>query len=189
MAALQNKRKRDAGDIAGGRAAPGMQQTGNEFEQHYLQDDDGMDNTLDFAAALAAQHGTDPGDGANHQGAGQMQVQGGNGQSASDTAAAAIAQFHTMTVPPSTEQSFITQPTAEQGGSSAQRRASNFNDVDTSAVQSSPNGDTSPTGLGVSADLLGGRGKPPVGSDEWHKVRKDNHKEGNVHIQVSSIAV
>jgi bHLH factor len=176
MAAMQNKRKREAHDMAGGRAAPGMAQTSNEFEQHYLQTDDGMDGAdgvMDFAAALA-QHGADP----NNTSGGD-----GTGQSASDTAAAAMAQYHTMTVPQSTEQSFMTganegdkQPgSLDQGSSGAQHRNSSFGDFDTSAIQSSPNGDTSPTS-GANAGMSAP--KPPVGSEEWHKVRKDNHKEG-----------
>ena len=160
--------------MAGGRAAPGMSHPGNEFEQTYLQTDDGMDGDLDFAAALA-QHGTDPND-ANQVGG------NGTGQSASDTAAAAMAQYHTMTVPQSTEKSFMTgnegdkqHGSMDQGTSGGQHRNSNFADFDTSGLQSSPNGDTSPPSgpnPGMSAP------KPPVGSDEWHKVRKDNHKEG-----------
>ena len=184
---MQNKRKRDSRDMVGGRPAPGMAQGGNEFEQHYLQTDDGdMDDTdgvMDFAAALA-QQSADPNDGSDQQHvAGQMQGQGGDGgagQSAIDTAAAAMAQSHTMTVPQSTEQSFMAQATeggdrqagsTDQGSSSAQQRTSSFGDFDVSGTQSSPNGDTSPATAGVYP-------KPPVGSEEWHKVRKDNHKEG-----------
>ena len=176
MASLQNKRKRDAFDMASGRSAPGMAQTNDQFEQHYLQTDDGMDDTdgvMDFAAALA-QHGADPNDG-SHQMDGD-----GTGQSASDTAAAAMAQYHTMTVPQSTEQSFMTHNDGDkQPGMpdlsivNGQPRHSSFPDFNASAIESSPNGDTSPTGAGN-----GSGPKPPVGSDEWHKVRKDNHKEG-----------
>lgn len=186
MAAVQNKRKRESQDIAGGRAAPVM--NSQEFENHYLQtDDDGMNNAdgvMDFSPALAAlvQRGGDHDD-AEHDSA-QLPVQGGDGsgQSASDTAAAAMAQYHTMTVPQSTEQSFMTQTeggdrqnstSAEQGGSNAQHRHSSFGDFDTSAAQLSPNGETSPVAGGAS-----GGSKPAVGSEEWHKVRKDNHKEG-----------
>lgn len=150
-----------------------MPQQTNDFEQHYLQTDDGMDGDLDFAAALA-QHGTDDGN----------QV-GGNGTSASDTAAAAMAQYHTMTVPQSTEKSFMTGQgegdkragSMDQGNSGGGHRNSGFPDVDTSYLNSSPpNGEASPPSgpnPGMSATP-----KPPVGSDEWHKVRKDNHKEG-----------
>lgn len=31
-------------------------------------------------------------------------------------------------------------------------------------------------------------GKPPVGTEEWHKIRKDNHKEGKDHSLQSSCA-
>ena len=187
-AIMQNKRKRESQDMAGGRPAPGMHQTPNDFEQHYLQtDDDGMDNAdgvMDFAAAFA-QHGADPTDTTNQQqDAVQTQAQGGDGgQSASDTAAAAIAQYHTMTVPQSTEQSFMTQATdggdkqansaGDQAPSSAQQRTSSFSDFDVSANQASPNGETSPTALSNPNGP-----KPAVGTEEWHKVRRDNHKEG-----------
>lgn len=170
MAAM-NKRKRESHDIAGGRAAPAMAQTGDEFESHYLHTDDGMDGAgavMDFSAAFT-QHGDD---GTNQQ---------GDGKSASDTAAAAMAQYHTMTVPQSTEQSFMTGTegdkqtgSADQSGSNVQHRNSSFGDFDTSAIQSSPNGETSPTNPNASMSTP----KPPVGSEEWHKVRKDNHKEG-----------
>ena len=181
MASMQNtKRKRESHDMAGGRAAPGMVQSGHDFAQHYLQtDDDGMDN-MDFATALAHSAADGSSD--------QMHAHGGDGsgQSTTDTAAAAMAQYHTMTVPQSTESSFMAQPTqggdgqvgssVDQGGSGVQQRNSSFGDFDISGVQSSPNGNTSPTAGPTSGTQ--GTPKPPVGSEEWHKVRKDNHKEG-----------
>ncbi|GAB7365701.1 hypothetical protein MBLNU230_g7040t1 [Neophaeotheca triangularis] len=106
-----------------------------------------------------------------------------NGQSATDTATAALAQYHTMTVPQPTEHSFMqsagNQGGEDQGGSGGdgdlQRTNSydgNFtlseaikdaeNRVQNGADESSPPGSSS---------------KPAVGSDEWHKVRRDNHKE------------
>lgn len=173
--ASMNKRKRESQDIAGGRPAPGMNQMGHEFEQHYLQTDDGMGNPdagMDFGVTL--------GDNTNPQASGQMQVQGGDGHSASDTAAAAMAQYHTMTVPQSTEQSFLAQTNDSElkdpGSANAQHRTSSFGDFDAGAVQSSPNGDASPGGGPSSLGRYGP--KPAVGSEEWHKVRKDNHKEG-----------
>lgn len=177
---MQNKRKRESHNMAGGRAAPGMGQATDEFAQHYLQTDDNVDATddvMNFAAAFA-QHPGDPND-ANQVGG------DGTGQSASDTAAAAMAQFHTMTVPQSTEQSFMTGPnegdkqgSVDPSNASVQHRNSSFGDFDTTAIQSSPpNGDTSPTS-GVNPGMAAP--KPPVGSEEWHKVRKDNHKEGKL---------
>ena len=185
MATMQNKRKRDAQDMAGGRAVPSMNQTLNAFKQHYLQtEDDGTDNTdgvMDFAAAFG-QHDTDPTDAGEQN---EVQGDGGGGQSASDTAAAAMAQYHTMTVPQSTEQSFMTQTTPEGGdrqvGSGDQsntgQRTSSFGDFDVTATQSSPNGDASPNTVGATISDLNAP-KPQVGTEEWHKVRRDNHKEG-----------
>ena len=181
MTTMQNKRKRESHDVASARAAPGMNQTGDEFEQHYLEtDDDIMDNS-NFAAALAHH------DAENAER--QDSAQTGNGQSTSDTAAAAMAQYHTMTVPQSTEQSFMTQKTpggidgsgaGGPGDSSAQRRTSSFGDYGAGITQSSPNGDGSPTGASASNPF---GPKPTVGSDEWHKVRRDNHKEGKSGLQ------
>ncbi|KAK3706468.1 basic helix-loop-helix protein [Vermiconidia calcicola] len=188
MAMVQNKRKRDSQDMAGMRAAPGMIQTSNEFEQHYLQSGgdelDGTDEVMNFAEALAQESAEQAARDAQHNGD-QMQGQVGDGgvNSASDTAAAAMAQYHTMTVPQSTEQSFLAQQGeggdrqgsgADQGSSSAQQRTSSFGDFDVSGVQGSPNGNASPTGAPSSNPNAP---KPSVGSDEWHKIRKDNHKE------------
>ena len=139
---------------------------------------------MDFAAALA-NHGND-GTGHDQHDTSHMQVQG-DGQSVSDTAAAAMAQYHTMTVPQSTEQSFMTQGgdgdlkgngSMDQSGGSGQQRTSSFSDFDVAVTQGSPNGDASPGGR---LDRLG-QPKPAVGSDEWHKVRKDNHKEGRLKL-------
>lgn len=87
---------------------------------------------------------------------------------ASSTAAAALAGLYpSMTIPQPTDVSFAAQT------SDGERGDSSFNlDHDTN-VQ----GGDSFNMDGVS----GGRGsssKPAVGSEEWHKVRKDNHKEG-----------
>ncbi len=171
--------------MAGARAAPNTNVISDEFEQHYLHtDEDGMANpetNMDFAAAFGQ-------DNTSAQASNQMPAPAGNGQSASDTAAAAMAQYHTMTVPEATENSFMNEPTnynlktnvsTEQTPSNVQQRVAvpaPF-DADTSAIQSSPNGDASPTG-DSSFPNISGTPKPAVGTDEWHKVRKDNHKEG-----------
>jgi len=117
---------------------------------------------------------------------------GGNGQSASDTAAAAMAQYHTMTVPQSTEQTFMARTDDDlvgdetlsellaKGPSGPAPRTSSFGDFTAEVSkdgQSSPNEDTSPTGEFGRTSSASER-KPTVGSDEWHKVRRDNHKEG-----------
>jgi len=183
------------------RPPPGMMP--HDFDPQYFHTEaDGMDNNMDFAAVLA-QHNADPSTivdeepegqdmGSSHQ---HLHVHEHHGQSASDTAAAAMAQYHTMTVPQTTEQSFMQQQTSEVSGErqasasgdpqSAQgQRTSSFDDFDpgnpAQESQSNQNGgQVSPT----SANALNPNGpKPAVGTDEWHKVRRDNHKEGTLII-------
>lgn len=82
---------------------------------------------------------------------------------ASSTAAAALAGIYpTMTIPQPTDVSFATH--------------SSDNNQDGSFMDNSQQQD----GSFVDNSTPSGRGsgsKPAVGSDEWHKVRKDNHKE------------
>lgn len=201
MATLASKRKRDPHDMPELRAAPGLNIGGHDFEQQYFHTEGvGMENNMDFVAALA-QHGTDIPSGAveddehgAHQTLGQVlqQTRGGEGagQSASDTAAAAMAQYHTMTVPQTTEQSFMQQQQAVEATgetqespsgdpATAQHRTSSFGDFDLNTSkdgQTTQDGDTSPNAAAADGNPNGP--KPAVGSDEWHKVRRDNHKEG-----------
>lgn len=185
MAAVQNKRKRSSQDMGAARAAPGMsQQSGNVvLASTYIPEADDMENSIDFSSMVNnSQDVPDSGDVQHNTGHLQSHGQeGGQGNNASDTAAAAMAQFHTMTVPQSTESTFLNsageggegQPGSGEGGAAGQHRTSSFGaEFDSSAVHGSPNGEGSPTtGLGPNS-------KPAVGSDEWHKIRKDNHKEG-----------
>ncbi|KXT04590.1 hypothetical protein AC578_8671 [Pseudocercospora eumusae] len=186
MAAIA-KRKRDANDMPNPRAPPNMT---DDFDHHqYMHADDGMGHhhgNMDFAAALN-QHNTDPGDMPDlhhqHNPQGDLHQQGG--PSASDTAAAAMAYHHTMTVPQSTEQAFMTQPTETPNdrptsssidqGSGVPGRSNSFGDFDMgpNGGQANPNGATSPTAPGKGSNGP----KPQVGTEEWHKLRRDNHKE------------
>ncbi|KAK3113316.1 basic helix-loop-helix protein [Teratosphaeriaceae sp. CCFEE 6253] len=215
MATMSSKRKRGDHDLPQMRAAPGMHAPSNttnnnsnsDFGEQYLQLDDGMENAESSLsiAEIIAQHqsggGGEPMDEQpqlqhqQHQQP-QRQTRGGGGgpqPSASDTAAAAMAQYHTMTVPQTTESAFMRQvhdpatdgaPGNSSGAgdpASAQQRqdGNSFANFDPEAPQKegegSPgeNGETSPGG-GPGAP---GGPKPAVGSDEWHKVRRDNHKE------------
>ncbi|KAG9239763.1 hypothetical protein BJ875DRAFT_2473 [Amylocarpus encephaloides] len=92
-----------------------------------------------------------------HQGSNQN----GSAEHASSTAAAALAGIYpTMTIPQPTDVSFATQ------GSDSDRNADNSFMDNSQAGESfmeNPQPARAP--------------KPAVGSDEWHKVRKDNHKE------------
>jgi hypothetical protein len=97
---------------------------------------------------------------------------GADHANASSTAAAALAGIYpTMTIPQPTDVSFATQ------GSDNDRGDSSFMDNsqaggDSFMEQSTPSG-------------RGSANKPAVGSDEWHKVRKDNHKEGKLSLAPS----
>lgn len=91
--------------------------------------------------------------------------QNGSAENASSTAAAALAGIYpTMTIPQPTDVSFANQ------GSDGDRGDSSF--MDNSQQNDSFMENPTPTT----------RSKPAVGSDEWHKVRKDNHKEGKSGI-------
>ena len=86
---------------------------------------------------------------------------GDHANNASSTAAAALAGIYpTMTIPQPTDVSFATQGSDNQDGSF----------MDNSQQDGSFNEHVTPSG----------RNKPTVGSEEWHKVRKDNHKEGKL---------
>jgi hypothetical protein len=100
--------------------------------------------------------------------------------SASSTAAAALAGIYpTITIPQATDVSFATQ------ASEADRNDASFN------MDDSQQNDSFLDNSGSGGQSSGGRGsgsgsKPAVGSEEWHKVRKDNHKEGKVWNSPSS---
>lgn len=86
----------------------------------------------------------------------------GSAEHASSTAAAALAGIYpTMTVPQPTDLSF-----GNPGSDSDRNAEASFMD---NSQQDSFMDNPTPSGRGS---------KPAVGSDEWHKVRKDNHKEG-----------
>jgi bHLH factor len=90
-----------------------------------------------------------------------------NHNSASSTAAAALAGIYpTMTIPQPTDVSFATQ-----GSDSDRNPDGSF--LDNSQQDGSFMDNSTPSGRGSGS-------KPAVGSDEWHKVRKDNHKEGKL---------
>lgn len=151
--------------------------------QHALRDDqDGMGNTQKRKRELDSVH--DGGRGNKRVSPNHIHQQDGvealqdyqpihhtqqlhdqNGaEHASSTAAAALAGIYpTMTIPQPTDVSFATQGSDQNQESSFMDNSQQGND---SFMESS-----TPSGRGSG-------NKPAVGSDEWHKVRKDNHKEG-----------
>lgn len=90
---------------------------------------------------------------------------------ASDTANAALALYPGISIPARTEDSFANQPSAGENNS-------DYPLNDGSGQDQSYLDDGSPSNTGRSGP------KPAVGSDEWHKVRKDNHKEGPIVLSI-----
>ncbi|KAK0711479.1 hypothetical protein B0H67DRAFT_555450 [Lasiosphaeris hirsuta] len=155
------------------RGAPAAAMTVPEPDQSFLEDpvsiaqavqaaQDHTVNVDDFAALAQAS--------ADHSAAADT-------ANASSTAAAALNMFPTLHVPPTTEETFAAQAAAE----AAHHDESPFN---VSAV-SQPDGlpmasqaSMQPTN-GVQDQRYSNphNPKPTVGSEEWHKMRKDNHKE------------
>jgi hypothetical protein len=86
---------------------------------------------------------------------------------ASSTAAAALGIYPTMTVPQSTDVQFAAQ------NQNSDNQDSYMDDSQVGNDSFGMDGSGGPsTGTGRTGN------KPQVGSEEWHKVRKDNHKEG-----------
>lgn len=116
MAAVQ-KRKRDAADIADPRPAPAMN-VDHEFDQAYLHADDEAMETgdVDFDAAFGNPEAETAVEEQEAEEEAPPEAKAAEPASASDTAAAAMAQYHTMTVPQSTEQSFLAGQKADGNG-------------------------------------------------------------------------
>ncbi|KAK5256304.1 basic helix-loop-helix protein [Cryomyces antarcticus] len=135
------------------------------------------DPSIDFARQLE-QH--------NNPGAHSILQNGAHTVSnATDTAAAALSQFHSMTIPQPTELSFQTNTTGVEGDragdssftmgdSSTYPQVPGTHDFDLNALKSGSQ--TNEQGNDSSSGGHAGS-KPAVGTDEWHKVRRDNHKE------------
>jgi len=94
---------------------------------------------------------------------------------ASSTAAAALSMYPTLHVPPSTAETF-----AASAAAASHHDDSAFNASEVSQPDGLPM--AAPSSLptnGVQAEqgYRSHNPKPAVGSDEWHRMRRDNHKE------------
>lgn len=164
-----NKRKRDTRDQGLNRPAPHSsnndltdQATASFLAAHNAAEDD-MQNQFDV-----------------HQNGGS------NTASVGDTAAAALA-YHQMTVPQATELQFQAQGSGDGSfGIADHHGQSGMQDFSLEALKAATQ--TGRPGQATSDDSppQSATHKPPVGSDEWHKVRRDNHKEGK-HILSSKL--
>lgn len=105
---------------------------------------------------------------------------GASTASVGDTAAAALA-YHQMTVPQATELSF--QPQSGEGssfgmGDHHQQQQTGMQDFSLEALKAATQTPRSGQATNNESPPNTAGHKPPVGSEEWHKVRRDNHKEG-----------
>lgn len=117
---------------------------------------------------------------------------------ASNTASTALGSIYpSIHIPPSTDETFAAHPDPEPEHHAESSFGANdiihneglprSNSSAASLSQPSPqnqNG-TGPSHSPYTSSLLH---KPAVGSEEWHKLRKDNHKEGELHIAPSCLA-
>ncbi|KAH7159918.1 hypothetical protein B0J13DRAFT_116486 [Dactylonectria estremocensis] len=104
--------------------------------------------------------------------------------SATSTAQAALGLYPTIHVPPSTEEQF-----AAQANEADHTHDTSFNDVppppdsllDPPQISPPHHQQTPPNGVQQHSvpryATSASNPKPTVGSEEWHKMRKDNHKE------------
>lgn len=203
MATVSSKRKRDSHDAGLLRGAPGL--AGPPFvDDAYDHAFDTPDPNGQTLAEMLAQHQA-PGEGEDdddehhhhhqhHHNAETLHARAAAGAAVNDTAAAAMAQYHTMTIPQRTEETFMQQ--SGRGGASGGGEAEADPDADpdpearrTGSLDQNAGGDGSPTNGAAGAAggegntspggaAGGGANKPAVGTEEWHKVRRDNHKEG-----------
>ncbi len=97
---------------------------------------------------------------------------------ASSTAAAALgSMFPQLNVPAPTEEAFANQTVeGEHPGD-----ASAYSAADLSQAEGLSGLPGSPPSNGIKRPSSGIAVKPAVGSEAWHKMRKDNHKEGMPH--------
>lgn len=185
-----NKRKRETSDQGGDPKHPSSRRTssnnlnGNGHDAGDMSRglySDASSSSQDFSAL--SQHLVRHVNNANH---GLP-----DNSNASSTAAAALAGIiPQLTVPQPTELSFVSTGSGTDGD---QQLDSSFS-LGVPDNGQNPNVQGSPYNLsgfqgGTSAQLQaareasnGGGPKPPVGSDEWHKVRRDNHKEGKPRL-------
>ncbi|KAG5956446.1 hypothetical protein E4U58_006582 [Claviceps cyperi] len=120
-------------------------------------------------------------------------INAANAASATSTAQAALGMYPTLHVPPSTEEQFAAQAVAEEEQQQQQHHhhstEQNFHHPDlplpamidpSAGDQQALNGLPPAAGhrySGSASAANSNSNKPAVGSEEWHKMRKDNHKE------------
>lgn len=161
-----NKRKRDTRDQGPTRPAPSTNNGANDLSDQ-------------ATASFLAAHNASANDDDMQQQFDVHQNGGPTSQSVGDTAAAALAHYQ-MTVPQATELAFQPQGAAGDGSSFSMgdhHQQQGMQDFSLEALKAATS--TSRAGQGAANDSppAATSHKPQVGSEEWHKVRRDNHKE------------
>ena len=203
-----NKRKRDPSDLGGDHkpsdskrtssSATNLNGNGHETaEMSRVLYQDNMPNSSgssqDFNALSqqlarhVANHGL-PDHGSSGNGTGGGNSNSNSNNPSGSTAVAALAGIMPqLTVPQPTELSFV----STGSGTDPDRQLDSSFDLGgdngpNHHVQGSPYGMGGFQGTAAQVqnarDASNGGPKPAVGSDEWHKVRRDNHKEGEPRL-------
>jgi hypothetical protein len=156
------------------QAAAGGEHHGNEHHEHHEHQDAHNHHNPEHHVQ---EHHVPEGHGEQNGGEPHDLSDSGN---ATSTAQAALGMYPTLHVPSSTEEQFAAQVAAEgdQHG-----HDNSFNPDVTqpdSLLDDGVGTQQDPNGLHGQAPRYAnqpGARKPTVGSEEWHKMRKDNHKE------------
>lgn len=175
LANIAQKRKRDSNESADGsrratykRVSPNSFNSSDAFTKTSALDEssdqshmnqqgrDGVEALQDYSS-LHQQPSETPNGSTEHA----------NAPSTAQAALSTLYPSHTMTIPQPTELSFANQPGDGDRNQDSYMGGSQQED---SFMDNSPGG-------GHSSGRPSGGSKPAVGSEEWHKVRKDNHKE------------
>lgn len=165
----QSTRGHDVGDPSGNSFMPGQPTSsgaGNGDED--IQQPSNA--SLEFSQLAQHQNGTN-----SHTG--QHNGTSGPGDATSTAAAALAGIYPTMTIPQPTGLSFANDTT---GADSDRALDPSFAMTDRDGSQQQHDGGSfALEGQQQSSGReSSGSQKPAVGSDEWHRVRRDNHKEG-----------
>lgn len=136
------------------------------------------EGTTDFGAVPAAGQAAVAAEGADQTAAAAAaadaasQQQRTNAANAATAAAVLDSMFPQLTVPVPTEETFANQ---HVDGEQHHADASAYSAGD--VTQGDLSLDVGSNGV-AKRPMAGIQSKPAVGSEEWHKMRKDNHKEG-----------
>ncbi|KAG6032794.1 hypothetical protein E4U41_007136, partial [Claviceps citrina] len=147
-----------------------------------------IENAIEATHAAAA-NGVNVADFNALQAAAADHIDASDAANATSTAQAALGMYPTLHVPPSTEEQFAAQTAPDSEPQHHHGPAFTPGVARLAMIETSPpSGQPPPAPNGVhlppplhryptSSATPSSNTKPTVGSEEWHKMRKDNHKE------------